>query len=103
MLFKGFLTTNQYEAALPSAASSYRRIIMIRVGDKIAEGVRLTGNEMYKEWPYTFAHDIDSYHIWDQRNGNIIWVGKQGQLGAEGYKIACEMCWIYNGGNPYDN
>jgi hypothetical protein len=74
---------------------------MKQIGNYVGISLLTVGRNLTRETPYTMAQDLDSYLIWSQDTGEIVWVGEEGVVGAEGYKIAWEqLCWR-NGGDVY--
>jgi hypothetical protein len=45
---------------------------------------------------YSFCHDLDSYLIFKRNNGEIVWVGEEGLLGAKGYRAARQVWSVLN-------
>lgn len=73
----------------------------MKVGDVVNPLIWELGSYVHMEQPYTFAHSLDEFFIWDQETGIIVWQGEKGLLGAAGYRAAWEMVKHLNGSNPY--
>ena len=72
---------------------------MKKIGEHVSEHVRETGSYLSEEDQYIFAHNSDSYLIWNRKTGQIVWVGEEGKLGEDGYSIAWDKALELNESN----
>jgi hypothetical protein len=79
-----------------TAGSNVGEVSMKKIGEHVSEHVRETGSYISEEDRYIFAHNTDSYLIWNRKTGQIVWVGEEGKLGEDGYSIAWDKALELN-------
>lgn len=72
---------------------------MKKIGEHVSEHVRENGTYITEEDKYVFAHNSDSYLIWNRKTGQIVWVGEEGKLGEDGYSVAWDKALELNENN----